>query len=270
MIDQFYGTQQLLSVCLRAKSPMKLGKRVIEKDEPVLYFDNIIIAAVQSDNKPIMARGGWGNTPRVIWEDRAETTFSLTEGVMSSSGMAILMGAQMLNKSARDVMFVNRREDNLELDAQNRIFLSQTPSLNKPIFVYSYECGMIQDKQSFSVNENIITIENGQQDSKYLADYYFEYGEEALIYYIEKERFNGVFSLEAKFYSKDENEGIENTNILFMPKVRVVSNINLRLGERANPTTSVFNIVAMPDITENGRNVIMEIQRLNSDIDADI
>jgi len=32
-----------------------------------------------------------------------------------------------------------------------------------------------------------------------------------------------------------------------MPRVRVVSDINLRLGERADPTMSVFNIIGMPE-----------------------
>jgi len=103
------------------------------------------------------------------------------------------------------------------------------------------------------------------------VDYYFEYGEEALIYTVEKERFNGLFTLEGKFYSKDENDGFNYTNVIYMPKVRVVSNIDLRLGERANPTVSVFNIIGMPENTQNAKNsLILEITRLNSDIDAEI
>jgi len=82
---------------------------------------------------------------------------------------------------------------------------------------------------------------------KYVVDYYYKYEDEALIYSVEKERFNGLFTLEAKFYSKDENEGINYTNVLYMPKVRIVSNINLRLGERADPTVSTFNIIGLPE-----------------------
>ena len=55
-----------------------------------------------------------------------------------------------------------------------------------------------------------------------------------------------------------------------MPKVRVVSDINLRLGERADPTVSVFNIIAMPDRAEESENLLMKIVRLDEDIDADI
>jgi len=86
-----------------------------------------------------------------------------------------------------------------------------------------------------------------ENSGKYVIDYYYKYEDEALIYSVQKERFNGLFTLEGKFYSKDENDGINYTNILYMPKVRIVSNINLRLGERADPTVSTFNIIGLPE-----------------------
>ena len=55
-----------------------------------------------------------------------------------------------------------------------------------------------------------------------------------------------------------------------MPKVRIVSNINLRLGERSDPTVSNFNIIGLPETVGDYRNLIMEITRLGQDIDADI
>jgi len=56
-----------------------------------------------------------------------------------------------------------------------------------------------------------------------------------------------------------------------MPKVRIVSDINLRLGERADPTVSTFNIIGLPENTINNKNgLILEITRLNSDEDGDI
>ena len=90
---------------------------------------------------------------------------------------------------------------------------------------------------------------------QYIVDYYYEYKNKALLYTIQKERFNGLFTLEGKFYSKDENDGLNYTNLIYMPKVRVVSDINLRLGERADPTMSVFNIIGMPEITVPTANV---------------
>jgi len=106
-------------------------------------------------------------------------------------------------------------------------------------------------------------------NSEYVVDYYYEYGDEALIYTIAKERFNGLFSLEGKFYAKDENEGLNYTNLIYMPKVRIVSDINLRLGERADPAVSTFNIVGLPEFTGR-QSTILEITRLGTDIDGNI
>jgi hypothetical protein len=56
-----------------------------------------------------------------------------------------------------------------------------------------------------------------------------------------------------------------------MPKVRVVSDINLRLGERADPTMSVFNIIGLPEsLGGNKKSLILEITRLGEDLDGNI
>ena len=54
-----------------------------------------------------------------------------------------------------------------------------------------------------------------------------------------------------------------------MPKVRVVSDISLRLGERADPVVSTFNIVGLPE-TLGKNSTIVEITRLGTDIDGNI
>jgi hypothetical protein len=51
---------------------MQFGDRYIEADEPVLYFDNVNMSLLTEQSKPIFARGGWANMPRVIWDDRSE------------------------------------------------------------------------------------------------------------------------------------------------------------------------------------------------------
>ena len=269
MKDQYFGTKELYQVSLKANYPMKFGNRVIEAGEPILYFENINIAILTEQNRPIIARGGWANMPRVIWEDRSEITFSLSEGVMSNVGMGILLSANVFDETKYDKIYLNKKEI-FELDKNNSFILQETPTADKPAFCYEYDRKTIQRKVDKILEDKKITIPDGDQTKNYLLDYYFIYGEEALIYLIEKERFTGDFSLEGKFYTKDENDGLNTTNVLFMPKVRVVSNINLRLGEKADPTVSVFNVIAMPTKTDNGKNVLMEIIHLNKDIDGDI
>lgn len=269
MIEQYFGTKELYKVALKATVPMDFGFRKIEAGEPVLYFEKVNIAMLNEKNTPVMARGGHGNMPRVIWEDRSEVEFSMAEGVMSSVGFGILMSAKVM-VNPNDGLLLPKQEGPFELDKNNAYTLQYTPSQEKKIFVYSYERDCIQEKQEFEIRGNKVIIPNADPLKEYFIDYYFEYKEEALMYLVEKERFNGTFSLEGKFYTKDENDGINVTNILYMPKVRIVSDINLRLGERADPTVSVFDVIAMPERTNISKTLITSITRLGRDIDADI
>ena len=243
-----------------------------------------------------MARGGWANLPRVIWEDRSEVQFSLVEGVMSSISMGILSGANVTNEAQQEEpIYVQTREEPQELKVREYegrtyhvLYLMHQPVYypTKKTFVFQFERGVIQKKVHckvlpiyddplgricLAVFENKELTENADIEKEYVVDYYYEYGDKALIYTIQKERFNGLFTLEGKFYSKDENEGMNYTNLIYMPKVRVVSNIDLRLGEKASPTVSTFNIIGLPENTVgNKKSLILEITRLNSDEDGDI
>jgi len=292
LIDQYFGIKELYEVVLRAKIPMRFGSRLLEEDEPVLYFENVNLSLLNEKNSPIMARGGWSNLPRVIWEDRSEVQFSLSEGVMSSIGMGILLSSSVIEKTKSDPLLVSKREGPFELDNNHRLFLQHwpVPADKKKTFIFDYERDVAQKKvygkripgvfDPFEPEKEMPCIEVYEDKEltkladisrEYIVDYYYEYEDEALIYTIQKERFNGLFTLEGKFYSKDENDGLNYTNLIYMPKVRVVSDINLRLGERADPTMSVFNIIGLPEnVGSNKKSLILEITRLNSDIDDKI
>ena len=291
MMDQYFGVKELYEVVLRAKVPMQFGSRFLEEGEPVLYFENITMSVLQQKTNAIMARGGWANLPRVIWEDRSEVQFVMQEGVMSSISLGVLLSANVTTQLDNEgPLLINKREGPFEIQEDARIFLEHWPVEypKRKTFIYEYERDVAQKKiygkriegldDGFGVERPCLELyqdkaleEKADINKKYIVDYYYEYGNEALIYTIQKERFNGLFTLEGKFYSKDENEGKNYTNLIYMPKVRVVSDINLRLGERADPTMSVFNIIALPEtVSSNKQSLIMEITRLSDDIDGNI
>ena len=290
MQDEYFGVKELYEVVLRAKVPMQFGSRYIEEDEPVLYFENISMAALNQRTKPILARGGWANVPRVVWEDRDAVEFSLSEGVMSSTSMSILLSSEVATRGKNESLYIHKKEGPTSL-INGRIFLQHWPVTNdkKKNFIFEYNRDAVQkkvygkrieglkDPLDESVERPCIEVYEDRElqipadiNKQYITDYYYEFKDEALVYTIQKERFNGLFTLEGKFYSKDENDGINYTNLIYMPKVRVVSDINLRLGERADPTMSVFNIIGMPEHMGGNKNsLILEIIRLDKDIDSD-
>ena len=288
MQDEYFGVKELYEVVLRAKVPMQFGSRYIEQDEPVLYFENISLAMMKESSHPIIARGGWANQPQVIWEHRDEVHFQLSEGVMSAISMSILLSANVTEQGKTEPLLVQKREGPYDVDDNSRVYLEHWPvGLDqKKTFIFEYARNVAQKKIYGKRIAGIIDPLDGSEkpclelyedknltqlaniDKIYVIDYYYEYEETALIYMIQKERFNGLFTLEGKFYSKDENDGINYTNLIYMPKVRVVSDINLRLGERADPTVSVFNIIGLPEnISSNKKSVVAEIIKLSSDIE---
>lgn len=291
MIDQYFGVKELYEVVLRAKVPMQFGDRYVEEGEPVLYFENISMSLLTQQTSPIMARGGWANLPRVIWEDRSEVTFTLSEGVMSSISMGILLSANVTKPEKEKPLYVSKREGPFSLipyqdngEEKKVLYLLNEPILypDKKTFIFEYARDVAQrkvygqivgDKDTLgrtrvAIFEDKGCTINADDNKKYIVDYYYKYNNDALLYTIQKERFNGLFTLEGKFYSKDENEGLNYSNLIYMPKVRVVSDISLRLGERADPTVSVFNIIGLPENAGSNKNgLILEITRLSEDIE---
>lgn len=299
MQDQYFGHKELYEVVLRAKNPMQFGNRYIEAQEPVLYFEDIQMSVLSEQNRPVFARGGWANMPRVIWDDRQEVQFQMVEGVMSAVGVSILLSANVLSEQDKSPLYIHMKEGPLPIIGHTTFEVNEEevefPCVeirhkpifypDKKVFIFIYDRNAIQQKiygKYVAVESDLGTHHRialamdknfeipAKNNGNYIIDYYYKYEDEALIYSVEKERFNGLFTLEAKFYSKDENEGRNYTNILFMPKVRIVSNINLRLGERADPTVSTFNIIGLPETVGDQKNLIMEITRLGQDIDGDI
>ena len=268
---------------------MQFGERRIEADEPVLYFENISLAMLAEQSKEVYARGGWLNQPKVIWQDRSEVRFQMSEGVVSQFGFGILLGAKAAVKGVEKPIFMHKTEGPRELQEDHLFYLEHWPveANEKKTFIFDYAWDAVQKKvygkritgksDGFGGERPCIQLykdkelsELADTNKQYIVDYYYKYDKETISYTLQKERFNGLFSLEGKFYSKDENEGQNYTNILYMPKVRIVSDINLRLGERADPTVSAFDIIGLPETVGDDKDLIVEIQHLGEDLDADI
>lgn len=281
MTEQYFGTQELYQVVLKPNSPMVFGNRTIEVGEPILYFDNVKISSLSSSSRAIAARGGWSNLSRVVWEDKGDVNFTLDEGVVNSIGMSLAFGMLLKEQDGRkEEILIPHREGPFKLDSNGKYRMKHNPCCDRKLFCFRYENNAIQEKVDYkleTVVKDVMGIKkkysyisiDGDKNDTYIADYYFIYGDTSLLYTLGKERLKGTFSLEGKFYTKDENEGKNVTNILTLPKVKILSDINLRLGERANPMTSIFNMVAMPVRTTESDSLVMKVLRLEEDLEEE-
>ena len=172
-------------------------------------------------------------------------------------------------------------EKDLMADESGNVVLKYKPDMNNKFFAYVYDLEHMQEKITtipeiveesgpFGTKQIIAKFGEKYKEKNILCDYYFNYDKDVILYSMARERFTNLYSLEATFLMKDENDGLLHTGLLRMPKVRVVSNINLRMGERADPSVSTFNIIAIPESKGNRESVVCEVIYLDEDITAGI
>ena len=264
---QEMGIKDLEHVVLKAKQRMSLGRRTYEPGEPILYFENIQIAVLSENARMVAAQGGYLNQPRVVWEDRDNTTFQFSNGTLNQLSLNMLLEANMLHEMK---VFVPHHGV-YELDEKGKLWLPYKINKSRKRFYSIFEQENLQDKiipisEEIIDDQTLITFDSIYENKTIVADYYFIPKNGAITYTMDRERRPNLYTLEATFYLKDENEGLLHTGILEMPKVYIMSNINLRMGERADPTVGTFRIVAMPDDLDNHEATVCRITYLDEDI----
>lgn len=267
-MDQFFGMKEIYQVVLRAtEKGVRIGNRILAPYEPVTYFEHIQIASLSETIVPVAARGGRRNDPLVIWEDRKDVTFRMQAGVLSDIGFGLLTNARIEPQPQKLIIGASEK---LTLDDDGRCAINNHQALaDQPLFCFLYDNKVIQQKITpLSVDYEMGIFEFGEQYAgrDVMIDYRFQYGGESSIYILERERFTGMFELEGKIYRKGEEDGINRTTLFRMPQVRIISNLNVTLGEIANPTVSTFNIVASPKKTAYSDYTVVEMFNLNEDI----
>ena len=260
---QEMGIKDLESVVLKAHDEMSIAGRVFEQGEPVLYFQNIQVSQLSERAAIRAARGGYLNQPLVVWEDRENTTFQFSNGTLNQISFNMLLEANMVKKQEVRVPF--KQID--EIQGDGKFYYRYPPAEDKKKFFYVFDCENIQRKISpLAEGKDYAVFDKSLAGQRLLMDYYFLPKSTSTVYLMDKERKASLYSLEATFYLKDENEGLLHTGILEMPKVYIMSNIDLRMGERANPTVGTFRIVAMPENVDDYERLVYRITYLDEDI----
>lgn len=260
---QEMGIKDLEHVVLKAKEEVELGGHLYEAGEPILYFRNIQIAMLSENTRVIAARGGFLNQPRVVWEDRSDVTFQFSNGTLNPISLNMLLEANMLRPST---IYVPMQEV-VDIDSYGNAFLTQEPAPDKKSFFKLFSLENLQTKvMPLSMDGRKITFDKKYGDQSVVADYYFIPKNSPITYTMDRERKANLYTLEATFYLKDENDGLLHTGILEMPKVYIMSNINLRMGERADPTVGTFRIVAMPETVDSYEAMVCRVTYLDEDI----
>lgn len=265
-MESNFGIKDLYQASLIATQTTKIGNRIFFEGEPVLVFNEVQLMEINEKTKLAAARGGFHNPALIVWESKEPLMFSLTQGVISKLGLSILIGAELISKN--DDIVIHKNEDELELDGHGDVELKFSPLLDKPYFCYLKDGGALQDKIECSITNNILHCGIENANKVVFISYYFIYNGMSTTFKVDHRSFLGAFAFEGRFYSKDNVSGLNVTNILTIPKVSVISNLNFTMGEKANPLLSSFFFSALPFLNNESKNEVLNIVQLNEDIDA--
>ena len=261
MIDEF-GFKELYEVSLKATSIIEVGDTKIEVGETVASFDKVQLANFQEIKDSVSARGGYGNSALIYWDATKELRLSFTQGVFSKTQFALMTNSKLVQSEGQEIITINTRNE-YESDEKGRIFTGRV--LREPIFVYDKETGKKLTDWTFLDQ----TIYLSEQYKEVIVDYCYDYYNGFTKIIAGRPLTTGYLSLTGKMRVKDDITGKVITGIIKIPKLRLMSDLSIRVGSDAVPQVGRLDAVAVPE-GGRGKQKIMEIIFLNDDIDADM
>lgn len=256
-----FSFKELYDVSLKATYPIEVSGRKIEVGETVAIFDRIQIALIDEVKNIAAARGGSNNPALVWWEDTKEVRLSLTQGAFSLEHLTLMSNAKLITEEENPIPIACR--EIIETDEEG---LAQTKHpISSPVFVYNKKTG--EKITDFEFENNRLHINSAFVDL--VVDYLYNYRDGGKTLICGQPLTTGYLALEGKTRVKDDITGQITTGIIKIPKLRLLSNLSMRLGSDAIPQVSRLDAVAVPTGVR-GQQKVMELTFLNDDIDSDI
>ncbi len=257
-----FGLKEIYDVKLKTTYPIEINGVKLEEGETIALFDKIQISNFNEIKEYVTAHGGYQDAPRVFWETTKELRLYFTQGIFSKVQFALMSNSKLINdKQYKDTLKISQRET-LESDENGIIELKYEP-VGK-IFVYGtsgIKIGSIKAQgKKYSVGTPFLNV---------IVDYEFNYTNKSTTMIVGQRLVEGYLTLEGKTRVKDDITGQTHTGIIYIPKLKLMSNLSIKLGENAAPVVGNFTALACP-IGTRGNPRVMEMTFLEDDIDSDI
>lgn len=150
-----------------------------------------------------------------------------------------MTNADLVKNEGQAIISINRREQ-VETD-ENGIATTKY-ELSYPIFVYDVKTG--EKLTDWTNNGNQLFTSSAYRDI--IVDYCYNYDNGYEIISFGTALTNGFFSLEGKTRVKDDITGQVKTGLIKIPKLKLLSNLSMRLGNDAIPQVGRLDAVAVP------------------------
>ena len=263
-MENEFGLKELYDLTLKATYPIEMAGRKFEPGEVIARFDKIQIANFREITNRVSANGGFDNRAHVIWEDPKEIQLNFTQGIFSSRQFALLCNSHLVYQSPEENISVPIHFKG-ETDENGVISVDKTNISN--VFVYDAKTYGKIAPTIIDLEKGIIVLDRPFTDVEIDFDYNYQNG--ATSCYLGRKLIEGYLQLEGKSRVKDDITGKTRTAILRIPRLKLVSDLSMRLGREATPVLANFNAIGLP-VGGKGSKKIMELLFLNDDIDADM
>lgn len=256
-----FSFKDLEKVSLKATSNIEIGNKQFVQGETLAYFDKIQIASLDEVRDVRVAEGGYGNPSLVFWDTTKELRLRFTQGVFSEEHFALLTNARLIEQV--NVPILIGEEEIKETSEQGTITLKHAPV--GTIFVYNKNTGA--RITNFTVSGATLTFESPYLEV--LVRYNYNYINKIYDYKIGRRLVNGFVELEGRTRVKDDVSGQVVTGILKIPKLKLLSELSIKLGEQATPVVGRFDALCLP-VGSRGNTYVTDFVILSDDIDSDL
>ena len=279
-----YGIREICDVVLKAKSKMTVGNKIFYKDEPVIYFDSLKTSTMEGAATTVYAQGGRGNSRLVAWEGERTVTFTMEDALISTVGLAILTGADVIEATDEKPIVAHVMET-VPVTVDKNGVIPSSIDVSQEVHMDAagdYIYVMFLDGQGNVATEPYIYKVAKDKDTAIIpartdetcpikaeaamVDYYTTKGAGAQQIEITADKFGGNFYLEASTLFRDTN-GVDMPAEFIIPNCKVQSNFTFTMASSGDPSTFTFTMDAFPDYTRwnKTKKVLSAIQILAED-----
>lgn len=259
MIDsEFLGMKDLYDVQLKATSEIEVGSKVIEAGEPLAVFSRIQLGNLNEIKEIVDASGGKNNSALITWETTKEIQFVFEQGVFSRMHLALMSNSQLLRKEEVVVPIT----ENVFLDQGSSIILKYLP-MQGTLFIYDVKGERVRD---FEQDEKSLHFPNLIEFSELKIIYEFIFSDGAEVLTVGNRLINSNLELSGKTRIMDGKTGLQTTGVLRIPKLRLISDLSIRLGKETSPIIARFMATGSPVGTRNNE-YVATLSFLDADID---
>lgn len=273
-----FSFKELYEVKLKSTQNIEVAGSTVEAGEVIADFDEIQIANFQEIKNLKIARGGFYNEPQIIWHDTKELQIDFIHGIFSKAQYALLTNSKIIKPETNHSELIGKREY-IESDENGRFELTQVPSCD--VYVYDLKTGFkfprMEDVENapywkYNGNKELQIVGNNEFPVDYkdlVVDYCYSYTNATSIIRVGKEFTNNFLWLEGKTRVKYDETGLVKTGIIRIPKLKLMSDLSIRVGKQANPQVGYFKAIAYPTGSQ-GNKEVMRMIFLEDDIDSDM